>query len=99
MYKKALKEDISLYGPFHLFLNALYQIDRWPGVFIFKGEQSIFLSCKNIEEVKECFRLIETNKIFEKKCQTNEDQYFIQLSDLHLGTKKQTMDLLYYKIV
>ena len=86
--KKALKEDISLYGPFHLFLNALYQIDRWPGVFIFKGEQSIFYPVKNIEEVKECFRLIETNKIFEKKCQTNEDQYFIQLSDLHLGTKK-----------
>lgn len=86
--KKALKEDISLYGPFHLFLNALYQIDRWPGVFIFKGEQSVFYPVKNIEEVKECFRLIETNKIFEKKCQTNEDQYFIQLSDLHLGTKK-----------
>ena len=47
-----------------------------------------FYPVKNIEEVKECFRLIETNKIFEKKCQTNEDQYFIQLSDLHLGTKK-----------
>ena len=62
--KKALKEDISLYGPFHLFLNALYQIDRWPGVFIFKGEQSVFYPVKNIEEVKECFRLIETNKIF-----------------------------------
>ena len=53
--KKALKEDISLYGPFHLFLNALYQIDRWPGVFIFKGEQSVFLSCKKHRGSKRMF--------------------------------------------
>lgn len=85
--KKALKEDISLYGPYHLFLNALYQIDRWPGVFIFKDEQSVFYPVKNMEDVKEGFRLIEEDKIFERKCPTNEDQYFIQLIDLLLLQK------------
>ena len=41
--KKALKEDISLYGPFHLFLNALYQIDRWPGVLYLKESKVFFI--------------------------------------------------------
>ena len=48
--KKSLKEDISLYGPYHL--------------------------------------LIEENQIFEQKISSKEEQYFVQLSDLHLGTKK-----------
>ena len=40
---------------FTLFLNALYQIDRWPGVFIFKGEQSVFYPVKNIVGSKRMF--------------------------------------------
>lgn len=92
--KKPLEEDISLYGPYHLFLNALYQIDCWPGIFIFKGKQSIFYSLKNIQEIKKYFEMIKNDCIFETNCDKKEDQYFIQLSDLHLGTKKTDSGLL-----
>ena len=86
--KKSLKEDVSLYGPYHLFLNALFQIDHWPGIFIFKGEQSVFYPLKGILEINHYFKLIEENQIFEQRISSKEEQYFVQLSDLHLGTKK-----------
>ena len=34
------------------------------------------------------FKLIEENQIFEQRISSKEEQYFVQLSDLHLGTKK-----------
>ena len=88
-YKLLIKEDISLYGPYHLFLNALFQIDHWPGIFIFKGEQSVFYPLKDVSEINHYFKLIEENQIFEQKISSKEEQYFVQLSDLHLG--KQIM--------
>ena len=36
------KEDLSFYGPFKHFVTALYQIDRWPGFLIFKGDECAF---------------------------------------------------------
>ena len=37
------KDDLTFYGPFKHFVSALYQIDRWPGLLIFKGEDCSFV--------------------------------------------------------
>ena len=36
------KDDLSFYGPYKHFVNALYQIDRWPGLLVFKGDDWSF---------------------------------------------------------
>ena len=82
-----VQDDLSVDGPYVHFLQALYQIDCWPGVLVFKDKQSIFFPAEHKNDVDEIFKLIHQDKIFEKTIDNEQDNYFIQLSDLHLGTK------------
>ena len=80
-------KDISIYGPFRLFLHALYQIDKWPGILVFKGNEKSFIPVNNNEDISKVFELINDGTIFDHQY-INNDNYFIHLSDLHLGAKK-----------
>ena len=83
-----VEEDLSLYGPYTHFFNALYQIDKWPGVLVFKDDQSIFVSLNNQQQIDEVFKRIEDHTIFDNVPEYQDETYFIQLSDLHLGSKQ-----------
>lgn len=83
------KENLSFNGPYEYFMSALYQIDKWPGLLVFKGDKHVFIPTQTNKQVKEVFTLINENKIFDAKTQCNEDMYMIHLSDLHLGSKRK----------
>lgn len=89
-----LKKDLSISMSYQFFLKALYQLDRWPGILVFKGKDCIFQPINSIEEIDYWFKLIEEDKIFNYQLNYDNDQYFIQLSDLHLGTKKTNNGLM-----
>ncbi len=83
------KDDLSFYGPFKHFVTALYQIDRWPGFLIFKDEQCVFVPVYTIKDIEEIMFKIKHNTIFSIKYRSPYDSFFVQLSDLHLGSKKK----------
>lgn len=83
------KDDLSFYGPFKHFISALYQIDRWPGLLIFKGDDWSFVPVYTIKDIQDVIFKINRDTIFSIKYMSPYDSYFIQLSDLHLGNKKK----------
>lgn len=88
------KEDLSFYGPFKHFISALYQIDRWPGLLIFKGEQWAFFPVYTSTDIQEVMFKINHDLIFSIKYLSPYDSYYVQLSDLHLGSKKRNQGLM-----
>lgn len=79
--------DISINDPHTCFLQALYQIDKWPGLLVFKGKQCTFVPIKTKEDIDRVFDLIKKHVVFEHLFYDEQEDFFIQLSDLHLGTK------------
>lgn len=82
-------KELSFNGPFPYFLQALYQLDHWPGILVFKEEQWSFYPITTLEEVSKVFKSIENGTIFNTKQSKERDSYIVQLSDLHLGTKNK----------
>lgn len=96
------REDKSILNVFPKFDKALYQIDNWPGVFLWNKEDSLFLPITREEELYEIFRVIryEDNSFnflrdrFEPRVKDKRLAYIFHLSDLHFGNKiaeKRTM--------
>lgn len=85
------KEDLSFYGPFRHFITALYQIDRWPGFLVFKGEDCAFVPIYTTKDIEDVIFKIEHDTIFSIRYLSPYDSFFIQLSDLHLGSKKKNI--------
>lgn len=85
------KDDLSFYGPFKHFVTALYQIDRWPGFLIFKGDQCVFTPVYTSKDIEEIMFKIEHDTIFSIRYLSPYDSFFVQLSDLHLGSKKKNL--------
>ncbi|MCR1959399.1 metallophosphoesterase [Thomasclavelia cocleata] len=83
------KDDLTFYGPFKHFVSALYQIDRWPGLLIFKGEDCSFVPVYTIKDIQEVMFKINHDTVFSSKYLSPYDSYFVQLSDLHLGSKRK----------
>lgn len=85
------KEELSFYGPFKHFIKALYQIDRWPGFLVFKGDECTFVPIYTTQDIQEVMFKIKHNTIFSIHYLSPYDSFFVQLSDLHLGTKKKNI--------
>lgn len=83
------KDDLTFYGPFKHFISVLYQIDRWPGLLIFKGDDYSFVPVYTIKDIQDVMFKIDHDTIFSSKYLSPYDSYFVQLSDLHLGNKKK----------
>lgn len=82
-------KELSFNGPYKYFLEALYQIDEWPGILVFKEEQWAFYSVTNLSQVNGIFLAINQGTVFDNNYYNQADSYIVQLSDLHLGTKNK----------
>ncbi|MDD8048482.1 MAG: metallophosphoesterase [Thomasclavelia sp.] len=89
--EKISKSDLSLYGVYPSFMQAILNIEKWPGVLIFKDNKSKFIAVNKLEELDSIFNKIESNEIFDDE--KNHDTYILHLSDTHLGTKKSELGL------
>lgn len=83
------EKELSFNGPHPYFLEALYQIDHWPGILVFKETKWSFYPITTLQQVNEVFKKIQEHAVFDNTHQQEEDSYIIQLSDLHLGTKNK----------
>lgn len=83
-------KELSFNGPFPYFLQALYKIDHWPAILVFKEDKWAFYPISTIEQVQDVFKQIEAKTVFDVSPCKEEDSYIVQLSDLHLGTKNKT---------
>lgn len=95
------QEDTAILDVFPKFDKALYQIDNWPGIFLWNKNDALFLPITNEKEIYEIFKVIryEDNSfnflrdLFGRRKQ-KKVAYLFHLSDLHFGNKlaeKRTM--------
>lgn len=88
------RSDLSFFDPFPAFFCAMNHADLWPGVLIFNQNQQVFapLSSKvDFEKLKQ--HIDEEDDLFEVYDDYQDDSYFLQLSDLHLGKNKRQKGL------
>ena len=81
------KNDLSFYDPFPAFLTAINHCDLWGGVLIFNTFNELFYPIHSQSDVDYLLEHINDN-LFEVLKNDNDDSYFIQVSDLHLGKDK-----------
>lgn len=90
------RSDLSFFDPFPAFFCALRHVDLWPGCLIFKGQQAVFTPMHKKEDLNQLIHHIEQgDNLFEVyNTHYQDDAYFIQLSDLHLGKDKRQRGLM-----
>ena len=88
------KDNLSFFDPFPAFFCALNHVDSWPGCLIFQEQKMVFVSIKRIEDFTQLKKAIEQQlPLFDIYQHYQNDAYFIQLSDLHLGKNKRQKGL------
>lgn len=89
------RKDLSFFDPFPAFFCAMNHADLWPGVLIFNQHDQVFTSIQNEEEWNQLLKHIDLkDNLFEIYNDYQDDSYFIQLSDLHLGKNKRQRGLM-----
>ena len=90
-----LRSDLSFFDPFPAFFCAMNHADLWPGFLIFQHEKQVFKPLRSKDELSELFKHIENHEdLFKVYNDYENDSYFIQLSDLHLGQNKRQKGLM-----
>lgn len=88
------KEDLSFFDPFSAFFCAMNHADQWPGALIFNKEESVFCPIHNQDDWNQLIQHVENkDHLFELYRHYQDDSYFLQLSDLHLGREKREKGL------
>lgn len=88
------KDNLSFFDPFPVFFGALNHVDLWPGCLIFQGQKTVFVPMREKQDYIKLLSSIEQNNdLFEDYQEYENDAYFIQLSDLHLGKDKRQKGL------
>lgn len=83
------KEDLSFFDPFLSFFCAMNHADLWPGVLIFNQSNSVFQPMSSQTDFERLLNHIDNNdNLFDTYHHDQEDSYFLQISDLHLGKNK-----------
>lgn len=94
IHEKFSQEDLSFFDPFPAFFKAMNHADLWPGVLIFNQEEQVFTAIHNQSDFDNLISHIEKNDdLFEVYNDYQQDSYFLQLSDLHLGKNKRLKGL------
>lgn len=89
------REDTAILNIFPNFDKALYQIENWPGIFLWNTRDSLFLPIHEREDIFDIYRTIryENNsfnylrKKFDEKFKKKQYAYLLHMSDLHFGNK------------
>ncbi len=92
------EKDAKLLNVFPNFDISLYNIDKWPGVFIWKGPQSIFIPINSVDTLISIYHTIKYEKTplpqLREQFLNNEIEkperytYLFHLSDLHFGNRR-----------
>jgi len=89
------RDDTAVLNIFPNFDKALYQMDNWPGIFLWNESDSLFLPIRKKEEIFDIYRITryENNSFnflrnkFERKLTGKQYSYLFHMSDLHFGNK------------
>lgn len=83
------KRDLSFYDPFPAFLTAINHCDCWGGALIFNRENEVFYPIHSQEDVDLVLNALNNkDTVFDVLRNENQESYFIQISDTHLGREK-----------
>ncbi|MEG0593201.1 MAG: metallophosphoesterase [Coprobacillus sp.] len=89
-----IKEDLSFFDPFEAFFCAMNHVDLWPGVLIFNSKNQVFTSIHTQDDFNVLLKHIDNkDDLFDVYQDYENDAYFIQLSDTHLGKNKRQKGL------
>ncbi len=87
---KILYENELLFRrPYGALIKGILNIEKWPGILIFKNEKFRFIKIRKVEEIEHIFEKIANDSIFDYEIVTD-DSYFFHLSDLHFKNNRST---------
>lgn len=87
-------ENIVLLNAFKQFNIAYKRIEQWPGILIWRENESLFVPVKSMDDIPEIYRFLEFDKQnalryindrFNSVSNESKYYYFLHLSDLHFG--------------
>ncbi len=89
------RKDLSFFDPFPAFFCAMNHADLWPGVLIFNQDNQVFTPIHHKQDWETLLKHIDLgDDLFDTYNDYQNDSYFIQLSDLHLGKNKRQRGLI-----
>ena len=87
-------KSVPLLNIFPNFEKALFEVNNWPGVFLWNDNESIFLPVNEESELYCIFKLIQyertlrkVKEIFTRKIRKKKYAYLFHMSDLHFGNQ------------
>lgn len=89
------QKDLSFFDPFPAFFCAMNHADLWPGFLIFNNQSQVFAPLSSYDDFLKLLAHIDhKDNLFEIYNDYQNDSYFVQLSDLHLGKNKRQKGLI-----
>ena len=90
---RPIRNTVTIFDAFPHFEVALKQVDLWPAVLFWDGEDFAFVPVRSESELMELYEILyfEQNPIYQLKRYANmkkeSSHYYFHLSDLHFGVK------------
>lgn len=87
-------KSVPLLNIFPNFEKALFDINNWPGIFLWNDNESIFLPVNKVDDLDCIFKLIKfentlskVKEIFTRQINKKKYAYLFHMSDLHFGNQ------------
>lgn len=89
------ERTIYLYNVFRHFRSAATHVDKWPGVLLWSGNNSVFVPISEKQDLRNIFNVIHAERncinflkhAVQRKCEMDNYAYILHLSDLHFGSQ------------
>lgn len=92
IYYRIPESYLTVADPFDGLLEALVNVDKWPGALVFTKGQHVFYPMRNTDDVKRLEEFIHSDYLWDAN--KTHASYYIQLSDLHLGPERKEKHVL-----
>jgi len=87
-------KSVPLLNIFPNFEKALFDVNNWPGIFLWNDNESIFLPVNKVDDLDCIFKLIKfentlskVKEIFTRQINKKKYAYLFHMSDLHVGNQ------------
>lgn len=87
--KILFESELLFQRPYSALIKGILNIEKWPGILVFKDDRYRFIKIREPEHIEEAFEMIDNDTVFDYRFE-NTDSYFFHLSDLHFKNNKAT---------
>lgn len=91
IYYKIPESYLTVADPFPGLLEALVNVDKWPGALVFTKGKHVFYPMREKEDIKKLEEFIHSDYLWDVN--RTHSSYYIHISDTHLGPERKEKHL------